>query len=327
MARDHYGSNAPVELGVAETIRALPGVIEVVPRVVGRTYVQGRFMAVLGLPLASLPASVRLVRGALPAGRGEVLLGERAAEHLGAEIGSGFSIQRHPIRDFKVAGVFLSAFNIWNADLLIMDFRDAAELFGLQGTATDLLVHTRPGYGQIVDVIVRLHEEGATQGQPPLRVQNRELIQRYSQRGFGVRAGVFAGFHCLAFALGIPALSVLSGIGLSERRREIGVLKALGWQTREVLLTVALESLLLGVFGFLLALILATFWVHLFNGAFLRQFFVPGFESMIPFRVPAEVFPVPFFLGLFLAGTLAMLGGVYPAWRTAVVPPAEALKS
>jgi ABC-type lipoprotein release transport system permease subunit len=326
VARDHYGSNAPIELDMVEKLKDIQGVTRVVPRVVGRTYVKDKCLAILGVDVSSFPASIRIHEGRKPSAKGEVIIGRRAAEYLKIALGTRFSIQRSPDQIFQVVGIFQSEFNIWNADLLLMGFEDAARLYGLAGRATDLMVYTRPGYEQIVDIIARMSQEDAQGGEPPLRVQNKELVDRYSQRGFNIKAGVFAGFYCLVLALGIPSVGVISGFGLSERRQEVGVMKALGWQTQEVLEMVALENLLVGMVSMPFVMLVAAGWIHLLNGALIARFFVASFNVVAPFSVPARLFPVACFIGILMAMILAMVGSIYSTWKTAIVPPQEAMK-
>lgn len=327
VARDNYGSNAPIELSVVGKLEGIQGVTKVVPRVIGRTYVRGKFLAILGIGSEFIPSSVQIIKGRLPRAKGEVILGWKAAEYLELKLGSEFTIERNPTQDFRIVGLFRSTFNVWNADLLLMNFEDASDLFGIRGKATDLLVFTRPGYEQIVDIIVRLSEQEEESELPTLRVQTRDLIDRYTQRGFNIKAGVFAGFYCLVFALGIPAIGVISGFGQSERRREIGVMKALGWQTPEVLEMVALENLILGLISVPCIILAATGWVHIFNGAVVSKSFIANLDVMIPFSVPSEIFPIPFVLCIMMAVILTMVGSIYPTWRTAIVPPSEAMKT
>ena len=326
VARDNYGSNAPIELDMIEQIQGIQGVTHVVPRVIGRTYVKGKFLAVLGAAPQYFPSSIKIIQGTAPKAKGEVLLGRKAAEFAGLEVGTRFSMKRKPAQVFKIVGLFASPCNIWNTDLVLMDFGDASDLFGLDGKATDLSVMTRPGYEEIVDIIVRLSEEEEQSGQPALRVQTRELIDRYSQRGFDIKAGFYTGFYCLVFALGIPSIGVISGFGLSERRREIGVMKSLGWQTQEVLEMVALENLLLSLLSVPFIVLVTAGWIYLLNGAGISKFFIASLDVMIPFSVPSRIFPIPVFLGTLLAIIMTMVGSIYSTWRTSIVPPSEAMK-
>ena len=327
VARDNYGINAPVELDVIDQLRRIQGVTKVVPRVIGRTYVKGKLLIILGVTSKSIPSSIQLTQGRTPRAKGEVILGQGAAEYLNLNLGNRFSIERNPDQAFKIVGFFRSPFNIWNADLLLMNFEDATELFRIRGKATDLLVYTRPGYEQIVDIIIQISEKEDKSGQPLLRVQTRNLIDRYTQRGLNIQAGVFAGFYCLVLALGIPTIGVISGFGLSERRREIGVMKALGWQTQELLKMVAMENLILGIMSVPLIILVAVGWIQLFNGIGIARFFIPTLGTLIPFSVPSRIFPTPFVLSMMLAMILTMVGSIYSTWKTAIVPPSEAMKT
>jgi len=327
VARDNYGINAPIELDMIDQLRRIQGVTKVVPRVIGRTYVKGKLLLILGITSEYIPSSIQLIQGRTPRAKGEVILGQRASEYLNLELGTRFSIKRNPEQVFQVVGLFRSPFNIWNADLLLMNLEDATDLFGIEGKATDLMVYTRPGYEQIVNIIVRLSEQAEESQKPNLRVQTRELIDRYTQRGLSIQEGVFAGFYCLVLALGIPTIGVLSGFGLSERRREIGVMKALGWQTPEVLEMVVLENLILSMISIPLIILVATGWIYLLNGAGIARFFMPALDILVPFSVPSRIFPIPFVLSIMLAMVLMMVGSIYSTWKTAIVPPSEAMKT
>lgn len=327
VARDHYGSNGPIELTLVDRLKAIQGVTRVVPRVIGRTYAKQKFVAVLGVHSQDIPSSITLEQGRKPGARGETIIGATAAAYLDLKPGSRFSLKRNPDQVFEIVGVFRSPFTVWEADLLVMNFDDASELFGIPEKATDLLVYTRRGYQQIVDIIIRMSEQEQNAAQPPLRAQTREIIERYSQRGFNIKAGVFSGFYSLVFLLGIPSIGVISGFGLSERRREIGVMKALGWQTEEVLELVALENLMLSVISMPFVMLVAAGWIHLFNAGGIASFFIADLDLIIPFQVPSQLYPVPCLLGVLMAVVLTMVGSIYATWRTAVVPPSEAMKT
>lgn len=324
IAGDAYGSNAPISVSTVDRIAALQGITRVVPRVIGRTYAAGKFFAILGTDVRTLPASIRVGEGNAPSARGDVMIGRRAARHLNIHVGARFSLARKPDVVFRVAGLFAAPFTAWEADLIVMGLEDAADLFGMPDKATDLQVWTRPGYEKIIDAIIRLSEE---EHGPPLRVQTKELVGRYTQRGFSVKAGVFAGFCAVVLALGIPCIGVISGFGLSERHRETGVMKALGWQTREVLEMVAVEHLALALLSVPLVLIAAAVWVHLLGARGLAVFFIPGIETLVSFPIPWRLFPVPALPIAMLALVLTMVGSLYSTWRAAVVPPAEAMKT
>src|SRR5262249_10235189 len=86
---------------------------------------------------------------------------------------------------------------------------------------------------------------GRRAGEVRPRVVAREDVAELLSGGVRQREGVFTLLFALALAVAILAILVTSGFGLSERRREVGILKATGWQTDQLLLRSLVESLVL----------------------------------------------------------------------------------
>ena len=90
---------------------------------------------------------------------------------------------------------------------------------------------------------------------------------------------------------------------------------------------VALEHLVLGLLSVPLVNIVATAWIHILNGAGIAEYFIADFGILVPFPVPWKMLPLPFALSVMSALILAVVGSIYSTWRTAIVPPAEAMKA
>ncbi|WP_276251331.1 ABC transporter permease [Haloarcula rara] len=127
------------------------------------------------------------------------------------------------------------------------------------------------------------------------------------------------------FLLAIAGVSlVVAGVSIfnvmlmtvAERRGEIGVLRAVGIHRKQVLRTLLIEATLLGVVGGAVGALLGTLTVV----AVATQTELPLWAVL----QPGNVF-VP--LGAFAFGVLiALVGGLYPAYRAAWEPPVEALR-
>jgi ABC-type lipoprotein release transport system permease subunit len=325
ITQDQFGSNAPIPLSAIEGFSSLPGVTEVIPRVIGRTYLDNSFLAVLGISPDHLPSALSISQGRRYRQPGEVLIGEGLAVQAQIKPGQKFFLSRNPTQKFTVVGLFRSTYTIWNADLLIMSFDDAAQLFQMPGKATDLLLKTHPGYEEpLAEKILQL-----SQTQPgwsaPLRVQTKTLVKSYILRGFDIKAGIFSGIYSLAFLLAIPILLVTTGLGLATRKREIGIIKALGWQTQEVLILLGMENGFLALLSIPFTVLFSQIWLKGCNGYFINRFFIANWEILPPFSIPADSFPIPFLLTFFLALILTLVGSLYSTWRMAIAPPHEAM--
>src|SRR5439155_24049807 len=124
-------------------------------------------------------------------------------------------------------------------------------------------------------------------GQPlELHVMTRSEVAALFHGGLLHREGVFNLHFVLAFVVGILAVLVTSGLGLSGRRREIGILKATGWQTDEFLLRSAVESFVLSLAAGCIPIPLAFVWPQWLNGYCISSLFLNGFDTMPALRLP-----------------------------------------
>jgi ABC-type lipoprotein release transport system permease subunit len=304
-------------------------VTEVVPRIVGEVLLgKERLHAVLvGIPPERLPAWSACIDGELPRGGGgpnQLVIGTALARRLNLKVGSMLLPFYHAERGerlSRIVGVFRPDAPLWQANLVLTTFDTAAHLFDQTGLATDLLVWCRPGSQAEVS---RRIEQGQLLGEA--RVTAREDLRALLPRGLLHREGIFNLHFVLAFVAGILVLLVTSGVGLAERRREIGILKATGWQTDQVLLRGAVEGICLSLAGACTALLLAWLWLRLFNGWGVAGFFLAGSGAAPDFQVPFRLTPVPALLALVLSLVIVLSGTLASLWRAATVAPREAMR-
>jgi ABC-type lipoprotein release transport system permease subunit len=328
---EQFGRPKPVPAALADEIRALPGVAEVVPRAVGRVELGAERVAaiVVGVPLDKFPATLDCIEGGLYGdGAGsELVIGSDLARRLKLSVGAlipPFYHNRRGEHVSKVVGVFRSDISFWQAGLIVTSFETAGRIFAHEGQATELLVWCLPGYeADVGRTILRALDPT---GEAGLRVAARgELHELLSQRVFE-REGVFSALFALGFAVAILVILVTSGFGLAERRREIGILKATGWQTDQVLLRSLIESFLISLAGASLAIVLAVIWLKAFNGYGIAGVFLTGVDAAPGGRVPFRLTPTPALLALLIAFVVVMSGSLYSTWRAAIAPPREAMR-
>jgi ABC-type lipoprotein release transport system permease subunit len=331
-----FGREAPMPVDLADRIRQIDGVTAVVPRIVARMVLgKNREEAVLvGLPLDHFPAGVTCVEGRLPRPSrvNELVVGSALAKRLALHVGSLIPPFYHSSGGDKVSqvvGIFKSDVSLWEANLVLTSFATASAICNQEGLATDLLVYCRAGYRDGVrSAILRGQPLPAPQADSgiTLEVTGRDDVQALLPAGLLHREGIFNLHFLVAFAVAILTILVTSGFGSSERRREIGILKATGWQTDELLLRGVVESFLLALAGAALSVVLAFVWLRLLNGYWIASIFLPGVGVRPGFPVPFRLTPVPALLSFLLAVVLVLSGSVYATWRAAVVPPREAMR-
>jgi ABC-type lipoprotein release transport system permease subunit len=330
-----FGRNVPIPLSAIGDIRQIPGVVEVVPRIVG-SIVLGKNQenaVVVGLPRKRLPLTLSCVEGRLVEGSAlnELVVGTELARRLRLKVGSLIPPFYHSARGERVSrvvGLFRSGAGIWQANLIFTSLETAAHLFDQDGTATDLLVWCRPGYEAPVAAAIRTLALNAPQRGQTLQPQvtARSDVAALFQGGLLHREGIFNLHWVLALVIGILVILVTSGLGMSVRRREIGILKATGWQTDEIMLRSTVESALLALGGVAIAIVLAFVWLRGLNGYGIAAVFLTGVDNAPGFPVPFRLLPVPVLITSLLGFIVVLTGSVYSTWRAATVAPIEAMR-
>lgn len=332
-----FGRPVPVPFDAVAEIKRIDGVIEVVPRIVGAIDLgKDREHAVLvGLPAEKFPPWSECIDGQppRPGATHELVIGTTLAQRLNLKVGAllppFYRNDREGERLARVVGIFQPEAPLWQARLVLTTFETAAVVLDQPGLASDLLVTCKPGYQAAVNRAIAQELTFPTRdgkGTVRPRVTAREELLTLVPRGVLHREGIFSLHFLLAFVIGILVLLVTSGLGLAERRREIGILKATGWQTDDILLRGLTESFTLSLAGACIALILAWVWLRVGNAWGVAGIFLSGVGAAPDFAVPFRLTPVPALLAFVLAFAVVMTGTLYASWRAAIAPPREALR-
>lgn len=313
VSSDVYGAEGPVPLIVKDRFAALPGVVKARPRVVGRTYFGGYVAAVLGLDEEGLTALGTVVDGRVPAAGGEVLVGRALAESSGVKAGMKFTLTANRSKLFTVVGTLQPA-DLWASDVLVMSLADANEFFSIDEFATQILLFTERATEPAFPVV------------PGLRLHRRTAYERTLRSGFSWDRGIFSVLLVVAAGLAVPALLVISGLGRREVRCEFGILKAVGWTSREIVEKSVLENLVTSLMAASFAVVLCVVWMKGLNGLFIGQFFVAEVGLVPRIQFPFQFLPVHGIVCLAFVLLVTETGGLYAAWTGSRIPPAEAMK-
>lgn len=123
-------------------------------------------------------------------------------------------------------------------------------------------------------------------------------------------------YALLALALIIAVLGIINTLALSviERRTELGMLRAIGTQRRQIRTMITLESTQIAIFGALVGAAIGTF----LGWAFVSAMSSEGISSVaIPWGTIVVV--------LVAAGVVGVLAALWPAYRAARTSPLEAI--
>src|SRR3954452_4496279 len=132
--------------------------------------------------------------------------------------------------------------------------------------------------------------------------------------------GLLGGISLLVASFGIANTMIMS---ILERTREIGIMKAIGAEDREIRLIFFVEAAVIGVVGGILGVLIAWGIDGVANRAAYRFILKPQGASFVDF------FSLPIYLtvgAILFALVISILAALYPASRAARIDPVRALR-
>jgi ABC-type lipoprotein release transport system permease subunit len=249
---------------------------------------------------------------------GSIIIGSALARNRSASKGDIFPLVSHEgaLIPFTVAATLSDASELVTADTLLLSEADFRSLFGIEkGFATDLTV--RVGNRKELSTIARKISEQFPDTRPIIR---DEILRTY-ESVFNWRSGmiiVVLSGAVLAFI--IFAWDKATGLS-AEEKKEIGILKGLGWETSDVLLMKFWEGAAVSLSSFLTGIIFA--YLHVFfTSSLLFEPALKGWAVIYPqFKLTPFIDPFQVSSLFFLTVLPYTASTIVPAWRAATVDP------
>lgn len=247
------------------------------------------------------------VYGAIPESDEQVLLGARAAQKLNVQAGATVRVSG---REFHVAGV-LGSTGGDDDSALFMNLSTLQSMMNRPDGVSFIEVAALCS-GCPIDEIV-----GQIQTSLPgadIKALQSIVNQRMESVHFVQKLAVSISIVILITAAAMVALSMLSAV--NERKKDIGILRSLGYAKRQVFLIFCVEAgiigMISGMFGYLCG----------YGASFKALEVLALAENFHPVFSSAQLISA----GL-LFGGVAILAAIYPAWKGAEIEPSEALIS
>jgi ABC-type lipoprotein release transport system permease subunit len=219
-------------------------------------------------------------------------------------------------RGFTIRKVLDQESQLLSSDLILMseeDYRDFSGIPADQATDLALRVLNPREYATIAEKITRIFPDS----RPILR---SEILRTYDAV-FGWRSGLVLVILCGA-ALAFIIFSWDKATGLSaEERREIGILKAVGWETSDVLMLKFWEGCVISLTAFLVGVALAYCHVFFLSSSLFTPVLM-GWSTLYPdFKLTPYLDFGQLSTLFFLTVVPYTVSTIVPSWRSAIVDP------
>lgn len=221
----------------------------------------------------------------------------------------------------KIDGVFKDDTKLESNDIILLTSQKARKIFGMsKNEAVDFVIKVA-NPTEIPNIARKI-----TEIYPDTRaITKTDLIISY-QDLFDYKGGIFLVLFVIsAFTFFMIIYDKASGIS-SDEKREIGILKAVGWKIDDILKEKFYEAFVLSFASFITALCLSMFYVYILNAPLLKNIFI-GYSALkpdfdLPFSFDFHTNVIIFFLTvpIYIAAT------IIPSWRVASMDADEVMR-
>ncbi|QJR22993.1 hypothetical protein BREVNS_2243 [Brevinematales bacterium NS] len=263
----------------------------------------------------------------------EVIIGKKMAEILKIKVGDTFSVMLQGsdygirIPRFFVVGIFQTGLNMMDENIFQMDIKDAMDILRTDGGVQEVLVFLKdykkaPALAKEIQSWLESQEEW------------REVVAIPWNRAGGIVSmmeQILPIYNLIYFVVTFLGMIIITNIMMMivlERRREIGILKAMGLKPREVLILFLYEGLMLGMIGSVIGVLMGvliswplSIWGIDFSSS-LSNMNLP-LDSVIRWKITAKSVIGSLVLGLVVATVVSLL----PSRLAARMKPVDAIRS
>jgi ABC-type antimicrobial peptide transport system permease subunit len=295
-----------IDEGIVRRIVDVPGVRDAEGFLTGYTAVGDLpFFVVFGYhPRGQAIRDFRIVEGAPLTANRQIIIGRVAAEALDKRVGQTLRLFNG---SFRIVGFYETGVPFEDGGGVV-SLRDAQALFGQPHKVSFLGIRLEdPDLAEAVE-----HEIEARFPEVAV-MQASEFSEDVADLKF-MRSSTWA-IAFLALLVGGAGMTNTMVMGVFERTREIGVLRALGWSKRRVLSMILRESLALSLLGGAVGVVTGVVAIGLLNG-------LPAVAGWVQASFSIALFAQ----ALVTAFVLGAAGGAYPSWRASLMRPVEALR-
>jgi putative ABC transport system permease protein len=329
---DQSGSFAPtLPESLLADVRALPGVKAAEGQLNGEAQLigdNGKAIVYGGAPNLGFSIAngnsefnpLTLVEGTWPQGS-EVVIDKSTAGKEGFHVGDEVEVQAEgPIQRLKVSGLvkFGSVSTIGGATLAGFDLPTAQRLFRKEGRLDEIAVASKPGVSD-TQLVREIRPILPPTAQVRTGSQQAKEDAKETNSFISFLRGFLLAFGGIALFVGSFVIANSLSITIAQRTRELATLRTIGANRRQLLFSIFVEALVMGVLasivGIALGLGLAKFLFWLFDQV---GFTLPNTGLLFETRTVVVSL---------LAGILVTLvASLRPAMRATRVPPIAAVR-
>lgn len=226
------------------------------------------------------------------------------------------------IEKVYIYDVFEKKSAIVSADMIIMDINLAKKVFGINEENCTDIVFNIPNSDEVETIKNKIRSSHGFE----IRIISKEDFKKVYDGFFNYKSSLFLLLYLLVLVTFILIIYQRYSYINSAEKKEIAILRSLGWSIAQVIQLKITENTIIFVGSFLFGINLAYLYVFIFDAPILSGIFL-GFSN-----VPLSVSFTPnidfgSLLLIFLFFIVPIIASILiPVWKIAITEPTEAMK-
>ena len=225
------------------------------------------------------------------------------------------------LKKIKFKGVFDGDTELESNDMIVMSKDNVREIFDIaEDKATDIVVKVS-NPDEVVTIASKIKLL-----YPDSRIITKNDLKISYQNIFDYKSGIFLALFIISlFTFFIIIYDKASGLS-SEEKREVGILKALGWRVDDVLKEKFYEGFIISFLAYITGVILAFGYVYILQAPVLQNIFTGYSQLKTSFELPFIFDVQTLFLVFFLSVPIYIAATIIPSWKTATLDADEVIR-
>ena len=232
-----------------------------------------------------------------------------------------FKLFNNDLKEIKIFKDLPQEANLVANDLIIMDINLAKEILNIkEDEATDIVLNVPNNLerANVKDQLILKHSN--------TRILQKENLKKEYENMFNYKGGIFL----ILFIVVILTFTLIlyqrySMISLGDKK-EIGILKAVGWSIKDILKLKIMENFIVAFMAFIIGIILSYIFVFILNAPILKNVFIGSQNLQNDFIFNANI-QIDSLITLFLFFMIPFLSAVLiPVWKVAIIESTESMK-
>lgn len=232
-----------------------------------------------------------------------------------------FKLSNKNLETIKIFKDLPKEANLVANDLIIMDINLAKQILNInEDEATDIILNVPNNLERqnVKEQILIKHSN--------IRVLQKDELKKMYENMFNYKGGIFLILFIVVLFTFILILYQRYSMISSTDKREIGILKAVGWSIKDIIKLKIMENFIVGFMAFIIGVIFAYIFIFILNAPILKNIFIGFSNIQNDFTISSNI-EISSLITLFLFFMIPFLSAVLiPVWKVAIIDSTKSMK-